>query len=280
MRILAIILLSTLCLPTQAQIKRPDLSPTAIVKQELGLMEITIEYSRPSRKGRKVFSAGDDSLIPNGEYWRVGANSATKFTFSDSVSIAGNKLPAGEYTILCKPEADEWKMSWYRHESTTWTDYVEQTPLFTSLVKVEKTESTVETLEIAIRDIALSNGNLVLEWENTRLSVPIELNDDWKVIRSINQTLNGPRRSDYFQAALYLHESKGDLNTALEYIRKVTDAENARFFQVTREAMILRDLGRREESMKSAKRGLALSKEAENADFVRINNAILKELSN
>lgn len=261
-----------------AQITAPDLSPLATVKQEIGLTEVTIAYSRPSRRGRVIFGSAEDALIPNDNYWRTGANGVTKFVFSDSISVANNRLPAGSYTVLSKPGAEKWQMNWYAYDSNSWTDYLAQEPLFVIEIKVNKTEQLVETLEIAMRDIGLNSANLVFQWERTQISIPLQLNENWKVMKSIKQTLAGPSNSDYFRAALYLHESKRDLNKALEYIQKVTSSKDARFFQVSREAQILADLGKTSKAIESAKRGLALSKEADNQDFIRLNTKILKEL--
>ncbi|MEO7798492.1 MAG: DUF2911 domain-containing protein, partial [Opitutaceae bacterium] len=69
----------------------PAPSPAATLKQRVGVTDIEIVYSRPSMKGRAIFGA----LEPWGEIWRVGANSATKVTFSTSVKLGGKDVPAG-----------------------------------------------------------------------------------------------------------------------------------------------------------------------------------------
>lgn len=58
----------------------------------------------PNVKGRKIFGG----LEPYGKVWRTGANSATVITFSDDVTIEGNKVPAGEYALFTIPNATEW----------------------------------------------------------------------------------------------------------------------------------------------------------------------------
>src|SRR5688500_19239600 len=82
-----------------AQIKMPQPSPGAKVTQTVGLTDITVNYSRPSMKGRKIF--GD--LVPFDKRWRTGANAATKINFSEEVNIQGTKVPAGEYVMLTVP---------------------------------------------------------------------------------------------------------------------------------------------------------------------------------
>jgi hypothetical protein len=82
----------------QAQLKTPAPSPLQTIKQDFGLGSIEVSYSRPAVKGRKIF--GD--LVPFGNVWRTGANSATTLTFSDEVSIGGVKIAPGKYGLLSK----------------------------------------------------------------------------------------------------------------------------------------------------------------------------------
>src|SRR6516164_11046620 len=82
----------------------PQPSPTEEIKQNFGLSQIELSYSRPGVKGRKIF--GD--LVPYGKVWRTGANSATTLTFGDDVTIGSTKIPAGKYGLLTIPGDDEW----------------------------------------------------------------------------------------------------------------------------------------------------------------------------
>ncbi|MEY4905462.1 MAG: hypothetical protein RLZZ292_3277, partial [Bacteroidota bacterium] len=94
--------LSFLCVlifSAAAQLKTPAPSPTGKIIQTAGLTDITIEYSRPSAKGRKVFGG----LVPYNELWRTGANGSTKVTFSEDVTIGGNALPKGTYALYTIP---------------------------------------------------------------------------------------------------------------------------------------------------------------------------------
>lgn len=272
------ILLLFLFLPAlvSAQITIPSLSSSAYIKQTVGLTEITVEYSRPSTKGRIIF--GESGLLPANELWRTGANNATKISFSANASILGHDIKEGNYTILSIPGEKTWEMNWYPYESTNWNSYVEKEPLFTLELNVDKTDTHVETFEISFQDINLNSASLSFSWEQTLVKVPILVHETEQILKSIERTLAGPSNSDYFQAALYLHESKGDLNKALEYIQIVTASENAQFFQVTREAQILLELGKNKEAHSVAKRGLSLSEQVGNNDFIRLNKKIISQL--
>src|ERR1700739_4286320 len=100
----AMLLASTATNSFAQSIKVPALSTTQTIEQELGLGKITLTYSRPNIRGRKVFGG----LVPYDQVWRLGANSATILKFSDDVTIEGNKVAAGEYGFFAIPGQDEW----------------------------------------------------------------------------------------------------------------------------------------------------------------------------
>ena len=84
--------------------KKVRISPKAFVEQTIGLTDVTVSYSRPGVKGRKIWGG----LVPYNKVWRAGANEATKFTFSTDVAINGKKLPAGSYSFFVIPTPKEW----------------------------------------------------------------------------------------------------------------------------------------------------------------------------
>ena len=88
-----------------AQIRTPQPSPTSKIEQSVGLSTITVEYSRPGVKGRKVY--GD--LVTFGQPWRTGANQGTKLTFSDDVKINGKDIKKGKYSLFTIPGENEWR---------------------------------------------------------------------------------------------------------------------------------------------------------------------------
>src|SRR5690349_2233706 len=87
-----------------AQINMPAPSPLGTVTQRVGLTDISVKYSRPSVKGRKVFG----EVVAYGKPWRTGANQATVITFKDEVTVEGTKIPAGDYAIYTIPAENEW----------------------------------------------------------------------------------------------------------------------------------------------------------------------------
>lgn len=97
---------STAIISVHAQMQRPAPSPAASVSQVVGFTKISIDYSSPGVKDRKVFG----ELIKYGTPWRAGANAATTITFSTNVKIGGTTLRAGTYSIFVTPmESGAWK---------------------------------------------------------------------------------------------------------------------------------------------------------------------------
>ncbi len=88
-----------------AQLQVPAASPSAYIAQNVGFTKISIDYSSPAVKGRKIFG----ELEKNGVSWRAGANAQTIIEFSTAVSIGGKNLRAGRYSIFVTPQATgEW----------------------------------------------------------------------------------------------------------------------------------------------------------------------------
>jgi len=108
-KLLTIALIFAVSFAVNAQVEAPQPSPSQKVEQKVGLTDVTLEYSRPSAKGRTIF--GD--LVPFGKLWRTGANKNTMITFSDDVKIGGNDLKAGSYAIFVTPTASSWDVVFY-----------------------------------------------------------------------------------------------------------------------------------------------------------------------
>jgi hypothetical protein len=98
------LLLIPLNYPFAQEFETPRPSPNATVSQTVGITHVTIDYSSPGVKGRKIWGG----LVPYNEIWRTGANEVTSITFDDPVKINGNEIPAGTYGIHTIPGKSEW----------------------------------------------------------------------------------------------------------------------------------------------------------------------------
>ncbi|WP_298542007.1 DUF2911 domain-containing protein [uncultured Aquimarina sp.] len=260
-----------------AQLTVPALSPSSKTIQTVGLTEIKIEYSRPSKRERTIF--GENGIIPYNELWRTGANAATKITFNDDITIFETPVKKGSYAILTKPGKNTWEVYFYTYNSGNWNTYVDQTPIATFTAKNIQLNEVFETFMIYMDQITLDSSQLIFVWDQTKIALPLKFDTHKKTMTSIEKTISGPTDFEYFQVALYLHEAQTDLDRALEYIQKVTKNKNALFFQVYRESLILADLDKKTEAIVVAKRSLELSKKAKNKDFIRLNEKNIKKWS-
>lgn len=166
--------LANLALPTSGQMggqdksKRP--SPPAKAECKLaGGQSITVDYSSPRMKARKIFGG----LVPDGKVWRTGANEATTFVTSADVTVGGKDVPAGSYTIFTVPNPDKWTLIISKKTGEWGTEYPGEANDLTRVeMKVSKLSAPVENFTIAF-DQSSAGCTMRLEWETTRASVDI-----------------------------------------------------------------------------------------------------------
>ncbi len=264
-------------MPLSAQIQTPAASPTVELKTKVGLTDVTLLYSRPSIKGRTVFSSTDkNALVPFGAMWRTGANSATKISFGDDVTIGGTAVKKGDYAIFSTPGASEWKVMFFNYETTNAGGYGDKTAVATWTLKPQKVAEKVETFTIDINDQMMDKATINIIWENTKVSMPLSVDVEGKVKASIDRALAGPSANDYYTAGAYYHDTKKDLNKALEWVQKA-NALSPQFWTLRKESLILADLGRKKEAIAVATKSLDEAKKAANQDYVRMNEASIAE---
>src|ERR1044071_7850835 len=147
-----------LCVAAQAQLRTPRPSQKATVMQTVGVTDITITYSRPGVKGRKIWGdppagsaagtatlddartrAKDQVIVPYGHVWRAGANEATQFAVSDDVLINGQPLKAGTYSLHMIPGKDEWTVI-FNSDAEQWGSYSYDSKQDALRVKAKRSE--------------------------------------------------------------------------------------------------------------------------------------------
>lgn len=145
-------------------------SPPASASCDLGGgKSIKTDYSSPRMKGRKIY--GD--LVPFGEVWRTGANSATTFVTSADVTVGGKTVPAGSYTLFTVPTADKWALIVNKKTGEWGIPYkYESDELVRVDMKVSKLPSPLENFTINYAKSG-SGCTLQIDWDTTRASVDI-----------------------------------------------------------------------------------------------------------
>ena len=154
--------------PPQDKSKRP--SPPGTAEVTLKGKKITIDYSRPSMKGRKIMG----ELVPYGQVWRTGANEATALTTEGDITIGGANVPAGKYTIYTLPSEGTWKLIINKQTGQWGTVYDQSQDLVRVDMQKSQTQQPVEQFTISLNKKNDTTADLVLEWENTRLTAPVK----------------------------------------------------------------------------------------------------------
>jgi Protein of unknown function (DUF2911) len=168
--ILVVITIATLTAIMVAQGKNPASPPgEATLKFDDG-KTVTIQYSRPSVRGRKIFGG----LVPYDEVWRTGANAATSLKTDASLTIGGANVPAGSYTLYSLPGASSWKLIINKQTGQWGTDYDKAQDLARVNMKVGQMPSALEQFTISFDKTGGDSATLKLEWDTTVASVDVK----------------------------------------------------------------------------------------------------------
>jgi hypothetical protein len=153
-----------------AQEKSPRPSPAAKAVCELGGGNtLTIDYSSPRAKGRKIFGG----LVPYGEVWRAGANEATTFVTNADLTVGGKTIPAGNYTLFTIPDKDGWTLIISKKTGEWGVPYPGAENDFARIpMTPTPLPSALENFTIAF-DKTATGCTLHLNWETTSASVAI-----------------------------------------------------------------------------------------------------------
>lgn len=261
-----------------AQIKTPALSPLGKIEQTVGLTTISIEYSRPSKRGRTVFP----DVVPYGTIWRAGANKNSIITNDDQLVFGKDTLKAGSYAIFVKPEASNWTVYFYTNTENWGTPANWDDKLVAAKVTAPaQTGNTTETFTINIDKIEVDGASLVFSWDKTTVSVPFKVIEDKKIEAGISKVLNGPTAADYYRASDYYVNSNGDMKKALEWINKSIElsGDNVPFYFLRKKAIIQANLKDYKGAIETAKLSTESAKKAGNDEYVKMNEASIKEWS-
>ncbi len=257
-----------------AQINTPASSPTAMVSQKVGLTKVTVEYSRPSVKGRKIF--GD--LVPFDKVWRTGANKITTIKFDDDVMINGQKVAAGSYGWYTIPGKSEWTII-LNSDDKQWGAYAYDEKKDVSRFKVTPYKTAkAENMAIALEQTSPNNLEVILSWDKTAVKFAVSHDAHDQIMAEIKDKTSKPdcKTDTYFDAADYYYEKNIDLNQALAWAEKVVETDKE-YWTYQLRARILAKQGNCERAVADAKISLEMAKKAGDDSYVKKNEAILKQ---
>ena len=130
---------------------------------------VTINYGRPSMRGRQIFGG----LVPYGQVWRTGANAATSLKTDVDLTIGGAHVPAGSYTLYSIPNENGWKLIINKQTGQWGTNYDESQDLARVDMKVSKNASPTEQFTISLDKTSGTAATLKLDWASTTASVNV-----------------------------------------------------------------------------------------------------------
>ncbi len=261
---------------THAQIETPAPSPLAKVTQVVGITEVEITYSRPGIKGREIFGG----LVPYNEVWRTGANASTKLSFSSSVTLEGNDIPAGTYSLYTIPNPEGWEII-INKKLDSGGRHVAEEDLIRFKVKPGDFPRSVERFYIGVEDMTDNSATIFLRWHKTEVPIRLEVPTKTLVMESIDNFVekgDHGNAGSWYQAARYFYDNDVDTEKALEMVNKSLELNADPFWVWHTKALILAKLERNEGAVEAAKMSMQKAEEAGNTDFIRLNEELIKEL--
>ncbi|MDQ2976980.1 MAG: DUF2911 domain-containing protein [Acidobacteriota bacterium] len=286
----ALLLLVFLAAPfASAQVRTPRPSQKASVMQTIGVTDVTITYSRPGVKGRRIWGdplpsqasvkgeatldnqnlrPKDAAIVPWGHAWRTGANEATTFVVTDDVLINGQRLPAGSYSLHTIPTKDEWTII-FNGEANQWGsfDYNPAKDTLRVKVKPEWVSENKEWLEFWIDPINDNSAQVNIRWEKVRVPFTVEVKDVKALtLQKARAAVAAAKPDDWrtpLQAANYvfLSEDKMDPTEAMGWLEQSLKVKET-YANLYTKARVLASMGKTKEAITAGEKALVLGKEA------------------
>ncbi|MDB6170106.1 MAG: hypothetical protein JWM88_2970 [Verrucomicrobia bacterium] len=254
----------------------PAASPSATVKQRVGLTDIEITYARPSVRGRRIFGG----MEPYGAVWRTGANTATKITLSTPVKLNGTAVAAGTYELFTIPGESEWTVILHKNLSQ-WGTYAYDAKNDVARIKATPVAlaKPVETFTISFDNLANeSAATLTLAWEKTSVPVRIETDVVGPLVPKIEAAMAGEGKKPYFSAAMFYYENNLDLKKAAEWMDAGLAADPEAFYMVYRKGLILEKMGDKAGALAAANKSLEMTRKEKGSirdEYIRLNEALI-----
>lgn len=240
-------------------IRTPRPSPNATVTQIVGVTEVSIDYSSPGVKGRKIWGG----LVPYDEVWRTGANEVTSITFSDPVKVNGNDLPAGTYGIHTIPGELEWEIIFSKDtEVDGSSNYDSEKDALRIKVKPEE-HHFMERMTFMFTDVTDNSVNVNLIWDKLKVSFAIETNTNELFLSNARKELSW---APTFQAAQYCLTADINLEQALDWIEASCLIDEV-YWNTRVKAQIQNKLGMRDDAIATMEKAIELGGKMENAPF-------------
>lgn len=297
--ILTLLVVSATIVSAQVRPPVPRGSQKATVMQTVGTTEISITYSRPMVKGRKVWgdwptkvegeATLDDGrarpagapLVPYDHLWRAGANEATLFVFPDDVIVNGNPLPAGKYSFHAIPGKEDWTLV-FNKDDGQWGSFTYDKAKDALRFKAKPMwlNDSKELLTYAFDEVGEKSATVYLRWEKIKVPFTVEVKDvvgsTMMRLRSYMAEVDEWQRP--YNAAMYAKQNKlnDDAVRWFNHALKLIDLQIAakpNFSNYRAKSNILFNAGRLQEALPVTEKAVELGK-AEKADTAALEKRI------
>ncbi|QEM05836.1 DUF2911 domain-containing protein [Mucilaginibacter rubeus] len=252
----------------------PQPSSTQSIVQDFGLGKISLVYSRPDVRSRKIFGG----MEPYGKVWRTGANSATVIKFTDEVSMEGNKIPAGEYGLFSIPGENEWTIILSK-QPKQWGayNYKEADDFLRFKVKTEHLKALTETMTLAFSNVTATTCDLQMMWEHSGFTIHMTTDIDVKVMARIDSAMNTDKKP-YYEALIYYYNNNKDMDKALAWATELEKDKNfPPFVPKLWKARILLKKGDKAAAIATAQEGVKMATDMKTDEYVRLNNELIAQ---
>jgi len=237
------------------QVNYPRASPRAVLTQTIGTTDMTITYSRPGAKGRTIWGG----LVPYDKVWRTGANEATKISFSDDVTINGQALPKGTYSLHTIPGKDQWTII-FNKVADQWGSFkYDQAQDALRVTAKPHGDEFNEWMTFSIPKISADSATVEIKWANLAVPFTVGTNTTQKVLADARAAVAAAKADDWqtpLRAASFAVENGVDLDEASRWLdQSIKTNENIR--NLFEKARAQAAMGDRTAAIATAQRAIA-----------------------
>lgn len=255
--VFSIIILSVISFAQDFRAPRP--SPDATVSQFIGVTKITIDYSSPAVKDRKIWG----ELVPFGQVWRTGANEATTITFSDAVSINGNELAAGTYGIHSIPNENEWEIIFSKDTPVDGGSTFDPKKEILRIKAKPEEHYFMERMTFLFTDVTNNSGNVELVWDKLKVPFKVEVKTQDLTLQKARDSFKG---NQLMVGATYCLDNNINLEEGFKWIQ-ASSLINENYFNTRILAQYYSKMNKKSEAISTMEKAIELGSKMPTAPF-------------
>jgi len=239
--------------------RTPRPSPDATVSQYVGVTKITLDYSSPAVKNRKIWG----ELVPFGEVWRTGANEATTITFTDAVSVNGNELAAGTYGIHTVPNTSEWEIIFSKDTPVDGGSTFDPKKEVLRIKAKPEEHHFMERMTFLFTDAAENSVNVNLLWEKLKVSFKVEVKTQDLTLQKARDAF---KWNQLMAGATYCLENNTNLEEGFKWIQ-ASSLINENYWNTRILAQYYGKMNKKTEAIATMEKAIELGGKMPNAPF-------------